>query len=529
MPRSLAGKLILSLTLIVVLVEGAFGLMNLRAQERQLVDGMILGADQLSRSITSATWHAMLADNRTAAYEVMETIASEHGIDRIRIFNKEGRITFSTAGDRAVQVDKRAEACFLCHAEETPLVRVDVPTRARIFRAESGARRLAMVTPIYNEPACSRAACHAHPAATSVLGVLDVALDLEPVDRELVRTRRRMLLVFAVQIGLIGLATVVLTRRLVGRPIRRLMEGTAAVGELELDRPIEVGTSGELQALAHSFNQMRERLRETLDQLNQLTQGLEHQVETRTAELRAAEQKLARSDRLASLGTLAATVAHEINNPVSGVLNLAKLLRRLLGEDGVPSERLEEFRRYLALVESETARVGRIVADLLSFSRQARPRADRVDLNAVVGSSLAMLAHRFRSGRVVLEQRLEAGLPEVRGDASQLQQVVVNIVANAVEALAGDGRVEVRTRLCRGRPVLEVADTGSGIAAADLPRIFDPFFTTKEEGKSLGLGLAVVYGIVEGHGGEVAVESDPGRGTTFRVTLPPAEGSTAAM
>ncbi len=520
MPRSLAGKLILSLTLIVVLVEGAFGLVNLRAQERQLVDGMILGADQLSRSITSATWHAMLADNRTAAYEVMETIAAEHGIDRIRIFNKEGRITFSTAGDRAVQVDKRAEACFLCHAEEKPLVRVDVPTRARIFRADGGARRLAMVTPIYNELACSRADCHAHPADRNVLGVLDVALDLEPVDRELVRARRRMLAVFAVQIGLIGLATVVLTRRFVGRPIRRLIEGTTAVGELELDRPIDVGTSGELAALALSFNAMRERLRTTLAQLNELTHGLERQVEIRTAELRAAEQKLAQGDRLASLGKLAATVAHEINNPISGVLNLARLLRRLLGEEGVPPERLEEFRRYLAQVEAETARVGRIVADLLSFSRQARPRAGRADLNGVVSSALAILAHRFRSGSVAIAPVLASGLPEVLGDASQLQQVVVNLVVNGVEAISGEGRVEVRTLVRGGRPVLEVTDTGSGIAAGNLSRIFDPFFTTKEEGKALGLGLAVVYGIVEGHGGDIEVESEPGRGTTFRVTLP---------
>jgi hypothetical protein len=188
-PRKLALKLILSLTIIVALAEGISGYLNLKNQEHQLLEAMILGADQLSKSITSATWHAMLADHREAAYQTMQTIALKQGIKRIRIFNKEGRVMFSAIAGDEVQVDKYAEACYFGHASDKPLVKVDVPSRSRIVTGPDGSRQLALVTPIYNEPACSQAACHAHPAATKVVGVLDVALDLKPVDRK-VRKRR---------------------------------------------------------------------------------------------------------------------------------------------------------------------------------------------------------------------------------------------------------------------------------------------------------------------------------------------------
>jgi two-component system NtrC family sensor kinase len=521
-PKSLALRLIVALTVILIVVEGSFALYNVRTQESQLLDGMVLGADQLSRSITSATWHSMLADHRSAAYEVMQTIAQKQGIDRIRIFNKEGRVMFSTGPEGEVQVDKNAEACFLCHAREQPLVRVDTPSRARIFRGVDGNRKMGMVTAIYNEPACSGAPCHAHPASKSVLGVLDVTMGLAEVDREMTGLKRRAFLTTGLEVSLLAVFMMFFTRRFVGRPIEQLIEGTKAVSAMELDRPVAVRAGGELGELARSFDAMRERLKEARLENEQFTHRLEAKVEERTAQLKAAQRELARSERLASLGHLAASVAHEINNPVSGVLNLSMLMRRILKDDGIPEGRVEEFRHYLSQVTDETARVGRIVSDLLSFSRKSKRETGPANLNDIVRSTVALVAHKVALDRVRLETDLAPDLPPILCDASQIEQVVTNLVLNGAEAVEREGRVTIATEASGDRRsvLLRVSDTGGGIREEDLSRIFDPFFTTKEDGKGVGLGLAVVYGIVEAHGGEISVDTTEGGGTTFRVRLP---------
>jgi two-component system NtrC family sensor kinase len=521
-PKSLALRLIVALTVILIVVEGSFAFYNVHKQERQVVDGMVLGADQLSRSIASATWHAMLADQRSAAYEVMQTIATKQGIDRIRIFNKEGRVMFSTSPGGETQVDKNAEACFLCHTREQPLVRVDVPSRARIFRGADRSRKLGMVTAIYNEPACSRAACHAHPESRNVLGVLDVTLDLARVDRDLAGLEVRALLTTALEVSLLAIFIALFTRRFVGRPIEQLIEGTKAVSAMQLDRKVEVRAGGEVGELARSFDAMRERLKAAQLENAEFTHRLEAKVEERTAQLEETQKDLVRSERLASLGHLAASVVHEINNPISGVLNLSTLMQRILKDDGIPAGRVEEFRRYLSQVEGETARVGRIVSDLLSFSRKSKREAGPADLNEIVRTTLSLIAHKAGQAGVRLEPELAPGLPPLVCDASQIEQVVTNLALNGVEAVPRGGRVAVRTAAASdGRSlILAVSDTGGGIRKDDLPRIFDPFFTTKEDGKGVGLGLAVVYGIVEAHGGEISVETVEGAGTTFRVRLP---------
>jgi len=524
MPRRLASKLIVSLTIIVVIVGSISGFINVKTQEQQLLDALIQGADQLSSSISRATWHAMLGNHRDSAYEVMQTIARGKGIERIRIFNREGRVMFSTiAKETGTQVDKQTEACAMCHASPLPRTRVDAAARTRIFRTGSGRRLLATVTPIYNEAACSRVACHAHPADQKVLGLLDLAQNLDSVDQQMADMKLHVAEVTAIQIVLISLLIILFTRHFVSVPIRRLIEGAQAVSAMELDRSIELpSTSEELDHLANSFDMMRERLRQALGEINDFTQKLEAKVEERTQQLKNAQQKLVQADRLASLGQLAATVAHEINNPVSGVLNLAMLMQRILKDDGIPPERIPEFRKYLTQVVNETGRVGRIVSGLLAFSRRSKPQRSQADLNKIIRATLTLIDHKLRLSNVTVATDLPTNLPPVACDPSQMQQVVLNLLMNAAEATQakGQGRMEVQTRLDSKRVVLVVSDDGEGIPPENMTKIFDPFFTTKGEGKGVGLGLAVLYGIVDGHGGEVEVNSKVGQGATFTVSLP---------
>jgi two-component system NtrC family sensor kinase len=319
------------------------------------------------------------------------------------------------------------------------------------------------------------------------------------------------------------------TKRFVDAPIRQLVIATRAVSDMQLDTPVSVTSTEELDELATSFEIMRVRLKQALDENSRFTQSLETKVEERTEQLKVVHQKLLQSDRLASLGQLSASVAHEINNPISGVLNLGMLMQRIIKDNGIPEGRLAEFKRYLGQVVAETARVGHIVQDLLAFSRRSKPQRSKIDLNAVIESTVNLIGHKLKLMAVEATLDLDRSIPRVSCDPSQMQQVIINLVMNGAEAAQGRpaGIVHIRTSPSAdgSELLLTVKDNGDGIRSEHLSKIFDPFFTTKGEGKGVGLGLAVVYGIIEAHKGEIEVKSKPGEGTTFLVHLPIDEDS----
>lgn len=521
MPKGIARKLIIYLTLMVIIVEGAFALFDINAQEHQLLNEMTLSADLVSQTMVSTTWNAMLEDRRESVYQMMENVGQQSSIEKVRIFNKAGRIMFSSGVDEGQIVDISAEACDLCHAKGQPLVQVDVPTRTRVFHLPDGSRVMGMVTPIYNEKSCSQASCHAHPENVNVLGILDVTMPLDRVDHQMAELRFRSVLLSGVSVLVLAFFVILFSRRFVQQPVRKLIQATKAVGSLDSEMPQDMVADDELGDLMRSFASMQERIRQSNLQIREFTNTLERRVEERTQRLHETEQKLIQSDRLASLGQLSASVAHEINNPLGGVINFSKLMQRLLKDGDIPQERMADFRVYLDHVVTETVRCGNIVRDLLVFARNSTPLRACYDFNEIVRRTMSVIHHRLELGEVTPELDLADNLPKIMCDSSQVQQIVTNLVINAAEAME-IGVVTVRTRFVpESRSLqLEVSDTGSGIPVENLPRIYDPFFSTKEEGQGTGLGLAVVYGIVESHGGQITVRSKAGQGTVFTVNLP---------
>jgi PAS domain S-box-containing protein len=230
-------------------------------------------------------------------------------------------------------------------------------------------------------------------------------------------------------------------------------------------------------------------------------------------ETKKLEQQIRNSEKLASVGKLAAGVAHEINNPLGGILNCLYNLRK-----GTLSPSRQE--EYWASMEDGVRRVQKIVRQLLDFSQQHEPAFVLTDINHVVNRVLVLTTHLFAPNRIVLETGLGQGLPNVMVDRHMIEQVLMNLVLNAVQAMKDGGVLTIRTSVVEGICVIEVCDTGSGIPPAILPRIFDPFFSTKSEGEGTGLGLSVSLGIVERHGGKILVDSEVGKGTTFTLCLP---------
>ncbi|MBU0735245.1 MAG: PAS domain-containing protein [Proteobacteria bacterium] len=256
----------------------------------------------------------------------------------------------------------------------------------------------------------------------------------------------------------------------------------------------------------------------------EMTRRLEEMVEERTRQLKETHNKLLHQDKMASLGKLSASVVHEINNPIAGILNLTMLIKRILDEGPVGKEEMDQFRQYLNLMEAETRRTGRIVSNLLAFSRQPKIEMTVLNLNRLVEQTLVLNSNLLRISRVTVETALDRNLPDIVGSADQIQQVFVNLISNAVEAMegSGGGTLTVTTgHISReGKVLVSFEDTGKGIAKENLARIFEPFFTTKKEKKGVGLGLSVVYGIIEEHGGSIHVESGEGEGSIFTVELP---------
>jgi two-component system, NtrC family, sensor kinase len=264
-------------------------------------------------------------------------------------------------------------------------------------------------------------------------------------------------------------------------------------------------------------------------QEEQIRQRLERMVEERTRELKETHEKLLHQDKMASLGKLAASVVHEINNPVAGILNFILLMKRIIEEKDLDSRRADQFAQYLGLMETETRRVSRIASNLLAFSRQSKLELKAVDINRLIEKTLLLNGNLLKINRVKVEKFLDPELPEMVGSEDQLQQVLMNLVSNAAEAMdSNDGgilTIETRHLLEDSKVMVSFADTGTGIPEENIPRLFEPFFTTKKKGKGVGLGLSVAYGIIQEHGGAIQVESALGKGTTFRVLLPVSAGN----
>jgi len=299
------------------------------------------------------------------------------------------------------------------------------------------------------------------------------------------------------------------------RPIGEMVAATQNIIAGRFDQEVRSNSPGELALLAESFNAMLKSLRQMKGDLEEWGRTLEEKVKQRTEELVAMQARVAQSERLASLGMLAAGVAHEVNNPLGGILALTSLTVEDMRRDDPNRENLEEVIR-------QTERCRDIVKGLLEFSRQSKGNTEPVDLNKVLQDTLSLLGKQALFFNINVACDLAPELPPVVADRSQLQQVVINILMNAVQAMDERGTITIATRHKSAGDSVEMAisDTGKGIPREEIDRIFDPFFTTKESGQGTGLGLSIAYGIVTTHGGSISVQSEVGKGSTFTIRMP---------
>lgn len=503
-----------------------FTLLILQHRQEDMQSEIARHVTQVSELITASTRYAMMVNERDIAGKIIEDIGKQKGIERLRVINKDGTIIHSNRpSEVGYSVEKQDEPCVQCHVTNTPLKEVSDDKRWKIVGAAGGHRSLGTMHAIRNEASCSSASCHEHAPDLSVLGVVDIAFSLDEMDQSL---KSHAVDVFSMSLAFIfifSLSIGILLKRMIYVPLKDLESGAKSVASGHFDHTIPVRSDDEFGRVAGSFNHMTHALRQSRSEMQELVQTLESKVTERTQELIAAKAEVMQGEKLASIGVLASGIAHELNNPLTGVLTFTSLMRK---KAAVGSEDAAD----LDLVIRETKRCASIIRRLLDFAREKVPVKGFFNLNHVIEDVVRFVERPASLQQIEITSDFDSALPQIWGDADLMKQVVMNLLVNAQQAIEGQGRITVASRLCPSMasdqpgvdaiPMVDVSvtDTGCGIAPENLARIFDPFFTSKEVGKGTGLGLSVSYGIVKAHGGKITVDSVVGEGTAFHVFLP---------
>ena len=610
-------KLIIAVGIVTIAIISIYSFVSIQAQRDELLSQAEVYANKLSETIRNSTHLSMLENRSDQTHRIIITIAQEPGLREIRIFNKEGRIIFSSQKEYIGQmVDKNAEACYACHTANKPLEKLPMEERMRVYQTQKDSSRiLGIINPIYNEQSCWEAECHVHPKEQKVLGVLDVKVSLKEVDAQIASSASRSIVFAIIAIALLSLIIGIFVRRWVEKPVNELVTATEQVGTGNLNYMIKNLGTDELGLLAKSFNNMTQKLSEARIQLFQ-------------------------SDKMASLGRLAAGVAHEINNPLTAVLTYSSFLLKRIKDN----PQLEED---LNVIVRETKRSREIVKSLLDFARQSVPKKNNANINEIIEVAISVVDNQLSMKQIKLEKNLDQNIPKIKIDSNQMQQVFINLIVNASDAidnkegkisitskvvnLSAYGTLQIKSAVCSKRHSLideevkidsiptiklkissngddgylnvdpiygkkrdnytvkiknsanvqvscpkcnisliekdtfcpkckssiysfevpprgmfekcinpkcdwqrwafvdevgfrdfievKVSDTGCGISKENIPKIFEPFYSTKGQ-KGTGLGLAVIWGIIDNHDGTISVDSELNKGTTFTILLP---------
>jgi two-component system, NtrC family, sensor kinase len=547
--RSLSVKLMAVLALVVVAAFATVGYLTLLAHSQQSIALVGRNLDTLVDTVRASTRYHMLRAAHQDAAEIVRTIGRQREVERIRVIAKDGRVWMSgRPGELGVVLSVRDPACAGCHRSGTPKPSLELKDRMNTYERD-GRSYMTVIRPIYNEPECSSAGCHVHPAGQRVLGIIDMGVRLDPLRDALRQSRVSFIAISTPFVVVIPLLVGVYLWMNVHRPVHRILAGIDHVAHREPAQPIALSVTqrDELGLLALAFDQMVCALEVAEGELKSWGHTLEQRVDQKTAELRTAEQELkrwthtlearvaektrelrlvethiARADRLASLGKLAADVAHELNNPISGVLTYVQLIRRRIAGGKIAPADVEQYQKHMAVVETELRRCGEIVKDLLIFAKDSSAAFAPAALREVIESALAVIRPKLDASPVMLSVQIASDVPTVCCEKNQIQQVLMILLINAIEAMPDSGRLVVR---CSAEPgwdgaCISVEDSGPGLPASIRGHLFEPFMSTKDEASGVGLGLSIAQAIVRKHGGRIEAECPAAGGTVFRVWLP---------
>ena len=512
--HSLTGKLILTIGTLMIVGSTIFWYFLFKYQEKELIQNSVKYGYSFVDYVRKSTRYGMLTFQELLIQQTIEAIGSAEGVIRVRIFDNKGRINYSShKEDIGTIVDKNSPICTSCHAANSH----PKNTPSWSIRKEKDFRVLNIVQPIHNELACYTSACHVHPKEQEVLGLVEANLSLALLDKSIKQQGIAITIYVLAFLLVISVVLCTILWNLVSTPVSLLAKGMERVAGGDLDYHLDIITKDEIGELAQAFNAMTTDLKKAKNELVEWGNTLEKKVQEKTEAIHRAQAQLIHSEKLASLGRMAAGVAHEINSPLTGIVTFGYLLQKKFPPGSQEREDID-------VIIDQAHRCSNIIKGLLGFARASAAEKAATNINDVLHSSLNIVRNKADFFNIKFITDFDASLARVRADASQLQQVFLNMIMNAADAVEGKGTVTITTRNIKdnGNDLVEIEfrDTGGGIQDENVEKLFEPFFTTKPVGKGTGLGLAVSHGIIQEHGGKVFVKTKLGEGTSFFIRLP---------
>lgn len=514
-------KLILIISSVILLNLSIYTYYTVSGLKKDLteIDSQI--AFGISNIIKKSTRYSMLINRKQDIQHIINTIGTEAGVSRIRIYNKQGKIKYSTdSTDIGKQVDIKNLSCAICHSKDRIPAELETSEMTRVFVHQNGKKVLGLINPIKNESECYTGSCHYHQQDKKMLGVLDVMIETDQIDGIVEANIRNVLSNAVILTLLISVLTSVLIGIIINKPLQAISKGIEEITKGNLNYHIDIKAKNELANVASEFNVMSQKLDAAYKEIKEWNETLNLKVQEKNEELQKIYTQITQIEKLASLGTLSATVAHEINNPLEGILTYSKLIAKKIAKQDLPdNDRIIEF---LNLIADEAARCGKIVKDLLLFSKQSKGEYSICDISVLLNKSLVLLNHHLELNNIELKEDFKNSSCKISCDCHKIEQALLAVLMNAIEAmpLPEGGKLNVSLAYDDSEVTIRIKDEGKGIPETDMPHIFEPFYSTKSNNKGTGLGLAVAYGIIVQHKGSISVEETSPKGTTFKISLP---------
>ncbi len=527
--RSIYGRVVLIITILSIFLFVSFGIIFRSVYEQYLNTVILQSGNNVGSLVQGALYHSMLENDKGALQSTLDIIHTMPGIEDVNMYDSKNNLVYSSfTSDTVGHVNAN---CKSCHAnmgaifsrKEKSYKIITAESECKMSKSSKGERHLLIQSPILNSKSCYQSSCHAHKASEAFLGSLVIKVPLKELDTAVSKSSMEFYLLAIITTLLLASFLILFTRREIKNPLNELLKASVAVTNGDRSSRVEIKPNqlDDMRMVSGAFNDMLDNLQTATTELENWSQQLEYKVQKKSEELGAAQNELIHIERLASLGKLSSSVAHEINNPLSGILIYTKLVQKLINNPELTAEKKELMLKHLKLIENETKRCGDIVKGLLDFSKKDQEDFEPRHLHEIMQETYDLMSHSIKIADISFLNDYAAKSDLIYCSPNQIKQACVAILINASEAVLENGEIMVKTSNPDDDTIkLEIWDNGIGISPEDIPHIFEPFFSTKQAVSGIGLGLPIVHGIMQSHKGKISVKSEPGQGTTIAITLP---------